>query len=252
MSRDPIDLQREFYDSRPHDHLQPQLADPYSARLVARLSAEIGLGPESRVLEVGAGFGRFTFELLGHCRSVVALDLSGEALARLTEARDERGISADRCQPLCADLQQLDAAVLNEPFDFVVGFFILHHLPDYRAAIARLASCLGSRGRMAFVEPNRRNPLFLAQVACCEDMSWAEEKGMFSLGYRGVERACAAAGLAPRPTRRFGFFPPQVINRFAFAARVEEGIEKLGLLNPILPFLLLGAEAQGNPEDVPG
>jgi len=83
-------------------------------------------------------------------------------------------------------------------------------------------------------------------------MSWAEEKGMFSLGYRGVERACAAAGLAPRPTRRFGFFPPQVINRFAFAARVEEGIEKRGLLNPILPFLLLGAEARDNPEDVPG
>ena len=249
MARDPVDLQREFYASRPHDHLQPQLVDTYSARLVSRLSAEIGLLPQSRVLEVGAGFGRFTFELLEHCGSVVALDLSQEALTRLAKARDERGISAGRCQPLCADLQQLESAALDQPFDFVVGFFILHHLPDYRAAIARLASCLGSRGRMAFVEPNRRNPLFLAQVACCEDMSWAEEKGMFSLGHRGVERACAAAGLRPRPTRRFGFFPPQVINRFAFAARIEEGIERLRLLDPILPFLLLGAEARANEED---
>ena len=72
---------------------------------------------------------------------------------------------------------------------------------------------------------------------------------MFSLGHRGVERACAAAGLVPRPTRRFGFFPPQVINRFAFAARIEEGIERLRLLNPVLPFLLLAAEALGNEED---
>ncbi|HIL81056.1 MAG TPA: class I SAM-dependent methyltransferase [Myxococcales bacterium] len=246
MARDPVDLQREFYASRPHGHLQPRFADAYSARLVARLAAEIGLDAQARVLEVGAGFGRFTFELLGHCKSVVALDLSEEALARLAEARDERGISADRCRPVCADLQQLEPGFLDGPFDFIVGFFILHHLPDYREAITRLAPCLGRPGRMAFVEPNRRNPLFLAQVAFCEDMTWAEEKGMFALGHRGVERACLAAGLKPRPTRRFGFFPPQIINRFAFAGRLEEGIERLRLLDPVLPFLVLGADSSAN------
>jgi hypothetical protein len=94
---------------------------------------------------------------------------------------------------------------------------------------------------MAFVEPNRRNPLFLAQVACCADMSWAEEKGMFRLSARRVESAFDAAGLEPAPTRRFGFFPPQVVNRFAAARRLEARLEAARLLRPVLPFLLLGA-----------
>jgi hypothetical protein len=165
------------------------------------------------------------------------------ALARLVEARDDRGVSPERCRPHCADLQQLSVDAVGGPFDFVVGFFILHHLPDYHGAIARLAPCLETGGRMAFVEPNRRNLLFAAQVAFCEDMTWAEEKGMFRLSSRGVERALASAGLASCATRRFGFFPPQIINRFAKAARLEEGIEKLGIFGPLLPFLLLSAEA---------
>ena len=243
MARDPVEAQREFYASRSHAHLQPQATDVYSARLVARLVEEIGITSEARVLEVGAGFGRFTFELLKHCESVVALDLSEAALARLVEARDDRGVSPERCRPHCADLQQLSVDAVGGPFDFVVGFFILHHLPDYHGAIARLAPCLETGGRIAFVEPNRRNLLFAAQVAFCEDMTWAEEKGMFRLSSRGVERALASAGLASCATRRFGFFPPQIINRFAKAARLEEGIEKLGIFGPLLPFLLLSAEA---------
>ena len=245
MGRDPVDLQREFYESRPHAHLQPRAADVYSARLVSRLMREIDATPRARILEVGAGFGRFTFELLGHCESVVALDLSEAALARLVLARDARGVPAERCKPVCADLQGLDSTLREAPFDFIVGFFILHHLPDYAAAIARLARHLKPGGCMAFIEPNRRNLLFAAQVAFCADMTWAEEKGMFSMSYRGVERAFDSAGMLLRPTQRFGFFPPQVINRYPVASRIESGIEAAGLLNPLLPFLLLSAEASG-------
>ncbi len=243
MVKDPVEAQREFYASRRHDHLQPQSEDIYSARLVARLVEAIGLVPEARVLEVGAGFGRFTFELLAHCESLVALDLSEEALARLASARDERGISVDRCRTLCADLQEVDLTAQETPFDFIVGCFILHHLPDYRDAIRRLVPSLRPGGGMAFIEPNRRNPLFAAQVAFCQDMSWAEEKGMFRLSSRGVLGACEAAGLETLPDRRFGFFPPQVIYRWPAASRLEARIERVGVMEPLLPFLFVGARA---------
>ncbi|MDE0887250.1 MAG: class I SAM-dependent methyltransferase [Myxococcota bacterium] len=238
-----LQSQKEFYASRTHAHLQPREDDAYSTKLVSRLVESAGIRSDARVLEVGAGFGRFTFELLEHCDSVVALDLSESALGVLANARDDRGIAKERCRPLCGDVQSLDLWKEEEPFDHIIGFFILHHLPDYRAAIARLAPGLLPGGHMVFVEPNRRNPLYAAQVACCPDMSWANEKGMFRLSGRSVERAYQEAGLMPQPTRRFGFFPPQVVNRFPSARRFESGIERMRLFEPMLPFLLLSAQA---------
>jgi hypothetical protein len=68
---------------------------------------------------------------------------------------------------------------------------------------------------------------------------------MFQLGARAVERAFRDAGLEPLPTRRFGFFPPQLVNRFAAARRIEAAIERFGGLEPLQPFLLLRARAPG-------
>jgi SAM-dependent methyltransferase len=244
VSRAPED-QRRFYETREHAHLQPRDQDRYAARLVRELAQGVGIGRQDRVLEVGAGFGRFSFALLDHCRELVALDLSPRALAALEAERDRRGVPPWRCVPRCGDLSALAPEQLGERFPFVVGFFILHHLPDPAAAIHQLAAVLAPGGTVAFVEPNRRNPLFLAQVACAPDMSWAEERGMFRLRARAVEQAFRAAGLEVLPTRRFGFFPPQLVNRFATARRIEAAIEAAGVFEPVLPFLLLRARAPG-------
>lgn len=235
--------QRRFYETRQHDHLQPRSGEFYAAKLVRTVVRSAGIDGHDRVLEVGAGFGRFTFDLLDHCNSVVALDLAPAALARLDAERAARGIAVERCRTHCADLATLDPTSLGERFRFVVGFFLLHHLPDVADALRRLAGVLAPGGVIAFVEPNRRNPLFLAQVACCADMTWAEERGMFRLSARSVGRAFAAAGLEPAPVERFGFFPPQVVNRFEAGRRFEGWLEQQRVLEPLLPFLLLRARA---------
>ena len=94
---------------------------------------------------------------------------------------------------------------------------------------------------MAFVEPNRRNPLFLLQVMACADMTWAEEKGMFQLSKSGVESAYRDAGLEDVDTHPFGFFPPQVFDRFGTARSFERRVERLVVARPLLPFLLMSA-----------
>ncbi len=236
---EPTDRQRAFYGTRDHDHLQVQDDDLYARKLAGQLARHIGIESHHRVLEIGAGFGRFTFPLLEHCGSVVALDLSPRVLDDLAQERDARGIPEDRCQVLCGDVQSIEPP--ENGFDFIVGFFILHHLPDVPAAIHGLARALSGRGRTAFLEPNRANPLFLAQVMCCPDMTWREEKGMFTLSAKKVNAAFRSAGLDPRPVGRFGCFPPQVFNRFALARAAESRIEEWGVLQPALPFLLLSA-----------
>ena len=152
-----------------------------------------------------------------------------------------RGIPAERCRTVCSDVAGLDPAAI-EAVDFVVGFFVLHHLPDVRAALARLRPALGPGGAMGFLEPNRRNPLFAVQVLVSPDMTWREERGMFRLSAATVAADYRAAGLAPRAADAFGFFPPPIVNRVAPARRLEGWLETRRWLRPVLPFLLLGAD----------
>ncbi len=238
-----VERQRRFYDERDHAHLQARHGDLYAAKLAAELARVARIGPSSRVLEVGAGFGRFTFDLLGHCERIVALDVSSVALERLEAERAERGIAADRIETRRGDLDRMTTGSIGAPFDAIVGFFLLHHLPDFAASIARLASWLAPDARVGFLEPNRRNPLFFAQVMCCPDMAWREEKGMFRLSARGVERAYRRAGLVDLRTESHGFFPPRIYNSFAIARRFEAGLERIGALRPFLPFFLITARA---------
>lgn len=247
MSREQqVERQKRFYDTRRHHHLQPQAEEPYAEHLVECVAREIGLGPEDRVLEVGAGFGRFTFHLLERCGEVTALDLSPNALETLGGQRDRRGIPETRCHTWCADLYRLPEVLRADRFDAVVGFFLLHHLPDHAAAIAGLAPLLRAGGRLAFVEPNRRNPLFALQLACCPDMTWREEKGMFQLSGDAILRHYRDAGLVAAERSSVGFFPPPLVNRFEAFRSAEGWLEERAWLSWIRPMLLLSARA-GDP-----
>ena len=169
------------------------------------------------------------------------------ALSELVATRDELGIDESRCRVHVADARDLTRSEIGGEVDFVVGFFILHHLDDLSGTIAVASKLIGAGGGLAFLEPNRRNPLFLAQVLSCSDMSWREEKGMFKLSARGVCGAYREAGLAVDPVLRFGFFPPQLVNNFAWARRLEAGLEGVRVLDPLLPFLLMTASLPAAP-----
>ena len=244
MSDRHVEQQRAFYDERAHAHLQVQEQDLYAANLATQLARRSGLTSRHRVLEVGAGFGRFTFPLLPHCGPLVALDLSSRALVELARTRDARGIDPARCRTLCSEIDRVEAD--GAGFDFIVGFFILHHLPDVRAALAHLAGLLAPGGRMAFLEPNRRNPLFVAQVVACPDMTLREEKGMFLMSPAAVREGFERGGLRPGDTDLLGFFPPQLYNRLGFARRLEARLERARWLRSILPFRLFRAESSAD------
>jgi SAM-dependent methyltransferase len=233
--------QREFYETRPHPALRPRDDDAYVENLVARLCAVAGIQAHHRVLEVGAGFGRFTFALAARCAQVTALDLSTKATEALARERDMRGIAPARVQTVNADVDRLEDTPLDTPFDAVVGFFVLHHLEDVGASLDRLIPWVRRDGAVAFLEPNRWNPLYLFQVACCPDMAWREEKGVWRLGARAVEAHCRRNGLEPLATERFGLMPPQVYNRSLRMRRFESWVQGWRWVRPVLPFLLLAA-----------
>jgi len=239
--------QQQFYDTRPHAHLRYSPGSLYAKHLVERLLHTAHIQPGSRVLEVGCGAGRFTLPLLQHMRGVLtAFDLSETLLGHLRRHLAEGSPPPGSvCEMVSGDIHRLESIFGPDRFDAVIGFFFLHHMADLRAVVRQMRLVLRPSGRMVFVEPNRRNPLFALQVLCCPDMSWSQERGMFTLGRRKIRAAFCAEGMRMPMIETFGWFPPQVLERWPGMLSLQRRIERLAVCRPILPFRLISS----TPED---
>ena len=100
-----------------------------------------------RALEIGAGTGYFTLNLLraGVIEEAVATDISPGMLDELESSATELGLEVETVTAQASDLPFPDGA-----FDLVFGHAVLHHLPDLDAAFAELARVLRPGGALAF------------------------------------------------------------------------------------------------------
>jgi SAM-dependent methyltransferase len=111
-------------------------------------------GPFGRSLEIGAGTGYFTLNLLqeGIVRDGVCTDVSPGMLEALRA-------NAERLE-LTVETVVADAAALPFPdasFDLVLGHAVLHHLPELERAFTEFARVLRPGGTLLFAgEPSRR------------------------------------------------------------------------------------------------
>jgi ubiquinone/menaquinone biosynthesis C-methylase UbiE len=125
------------------------------ANVTAKLEKALGRSPGvfGRSLEIGAGTGYFTLNLLraGVVREATATDISSGMLDRLRHSAQHLGVAVDT--------HQADAARLPLPdghFDLVLGHAVLHHLPDLDAAFAEFRRILAPGGTIVFCgEPSR-------------------------------------------------------------------------------------------------
>jgi ubiquinone/menaquinone biosynthesis C-methylase UbiE len=103
-----------------------------------------GLGPDSIVVDLGAGTGAFTVAVAGLCRHVVAVDVSPAMTAALRGRVDELGLD----NVTVADGGFLSYEHQDEPADVIFTRNALHQLPDFWKAIAldRMASILRPGG----------------------------------------------------------------------------------------------------------
>jgi len=100
-----------------------------------------------RVLEVGAGTGYFTLNLLlaGAVDEAVATDISPGMLAKLSGSAERLGVDVKTVRCEATELPFPD-----ESFDLVFGHAVLHHLPDLMAAFREFRRVLRPGGRVAF------------------------------------------------------------------------------------------------------
>jgi ubiquinone/menaquinone biosynthesis C-methylase UbiE len=111
------------------------------------------LGVFDRALEIGAGTGYFTLNLMqaGVVRSAVCSDISEGMLETLAGNAQRLGLDVDTA---VADAEALPFA--DASFDLVLGHAVLHHLPDLDQAFREFFRVLRPGGVLLFAgEPSR-------------------------------------------------------------------------------------------------
>lgn len=113
---------------------------------------EAGLAAGMRVLDVGSGGGAAAFhaaDLVGPTGRVIGTDLSPAAVAAASEAAAARGLRH-------VTFRQGDPAgmTFEQPFDAVVGRYVLLFQEDQAGMLRRLAKLLRSGGLLIFHEPD--------------------------------------------------------------------------------------------------
>ena len=81
---------------------------PYSAELVATLRREVGLGPATRLLDVGCGPGSLTLGLAPHVAGATGLDPDADMLDEAARRAGEQGVTGvDWVRAVAEDLPRL-------------------------------------------------------------------------------------------------------------------------------------------------
>src|SRR5688500_11581220 len=105
------------------------------AQVIGKLRKALGREPETfdRALEIGAGTGYFTLNLMraGVVREAVATDISPGMLSTLSESASALGLPVETAVCEASSLPFEDGS-----FDLVVGHAVLHHLPDLAGAFS--------------------------------------------------------------------------------------------------------------------
>jgi ubiquinone/menaquinone biosynthesis C-methylase UbiE len=128
-----------------------------------KLARALGVVPETPfgdALEIGAGTGYFTLNLLqaGLIERATATDISPGMLAKLAATASRLEVEVETAE---TDAERLPFA--DRSFDLVFGHAVLHHIPDLTRAFAEFGRVLRPGGTVAFCgEPSRYGDLIAA------------------------------------------------------------------------------------------
>ncbi|MDQ5840198.1 MAG: class I SAM-dependent methyltransferase [Chloroflexota bacterium] len=120
-------------------------ADHYNGWLIDRSRPHLG----ARVLDLGAGVGTFTAMIADQAEWVVAL----EPDPTFRPALERRFAGASNVEVLALDAEALFAGKTHGPFDSVVCFNVLEHIPDDQGTLEIVRDVLEPGGALLLLVP---------------------------------------------------------------------------------------------------
>ena len=141
------------YDSRFDPFLldsRPDLVPEFEKLLGAAFPRRAEL-----LLDIGCGSGLYFPLLAGMAEHVIGIDTSEEMIKAAQRLVDKKEL--DNVDARVANAEELPFP--DRHFDAVLGFDVLHHIPDFKRAMAEVRRVLRPGGRFASIEPNVLNPV---------------------------------------------------------------------------------------------
>jgi ubiquinone/menaquinone biosynthesis C-methylase UbiE len=134
--------------------LQAQIIGPITERLLHRLGIEEGM----RVLDLGCGAGDVSMlaaEMVGSMGSVVGIDQSAAAVAKAKVRARDSGY-----QQISFDVSSVEEFFSAEPFDVVIGRYVLIHQPSPSDFLRAAQRHVRPGGAIAFHEISCHHELY--------------------------------------------------------------------------------------------
>ena len=232
-------FQKEFYNSREHSRMWYDGNSHFVASILNKFIPFATLTTQEQILEIGCGAGRYTLPLLLRGYQLTAIDISERMLKKLQEDTDKLKIPEKQYTIMPSDIHSLNVEN-DKKFDIVIGFNVLHHLFDVKNCFENIARCLKKDGRMVFLEPNALNPLHYIDTLL--DRGWQAEGHKFDSLPDRVRMSLTEAGFHNIQYRRFGFFPPLLINCFPSLLKTESYTDQFKFFNKVLPYFMIKGE----------
>jgi SAM-dependent methyltransferase len=241
------DVAASHYDSK----WGIDFGDVGQGQVTAKIGKALGREPDHypRALEIGAGTGYFTLNLLraGLIGEATCSDISPGMLETLAANARELGLEVDTEQ---ADAEQLPFA--DDSFDLVLGHAVLHHIPDLARAFAEFERVLAPGGTVLFAgEPSlygdrlARIPKRAASTAA---PLWRRAVGAAPAPAAGAEQADAALESV---VDVHAFAPGELLRVARAAGLVDVRVTGEELLANWFGWTNRTLEASANPDEVP-
>lgn len=174
---------REFYNrsdyfERGTEHLQ-DIDSPFQKYRVDKVLQIYEPGPEERVLDLGCGWGTFSWVLGPRVAEIVGVDFSQKSI-ELCEDRLARS-AIDGVSFLCVDAR--DTGLEGKSFDLVIGADLVEHLypEDSEAVVAEAFRVLKEGGRLSLWTPHQGHFLEMLKarnILLQRDVSHVDYKSM--------------------------------------------------------------------------
>lgn len=246
-TEDVLTSERHFHDKVAEEERESPQQIAAARRVAERAVKLMGLWDELQgrsVLECACGTGRLTVVLAQRAENVSAFDISPECVHATQVRADREGLRNVSLQPAAMEALPYE----DGTFDFVVGFFILHHLADMEKGIREVSRVLKPGGRAVFFETNAKNPILmfcrrhLAGRMGIPKLGTPDEHPLTDEDYRTIASTFDGAMTVSHPHFRFfGKLHFQLLGRLAdraffpkteaFCESLDSGIVKL------FPFL---------------
>lgn len=209
-----------YKDSESHDYMKKWDHDDHHLMIGRKTINRVGLVPGDHVLEIGAGFGRYTQLLFDLGLKVTATEPDPNMLTYL----HSKFSSNDGVQIVQTGAEDL-LDHMSDNIVAVCGFHILHHLrPNTIKSLGdqfgRLFADYDRFRGWFFIEPNQLNLLYAVQTFLDPAMHFSEEKGIWLTDFS------KHLGMTPSGEPligRTGLFPPRPI-----LSRLPQPIATLG------------------------